>query len=249
MWSLRPFVALSALLLVAGCASRMQAVTPPLTEAPAAGKKGTLTFTITVPKKVNPETKSYVSPASKGLWMAFDVGSKQSVQTSALEKGAKGCAAKGNSLICTITVSLAVGKYQSEIKVYDQPPQGGGFGSGAHILSAQLSGLKYTIVAGKTEKIDPKLEGNIASLAIPNFPQGCITSSGPTAFEVAGSDDDGYTIAGTYLHSIVLSDSDTSGHTTLGVSGQTIRPRMSCSAPLTSPPSRGTASPLPAATR
>jgi hypothetical protein len=53
------------------------------------------------------------------------------------------------------------------------------------------------------------LEGNVAGLGISNFPQWCQSNAfGPTAFTVSASDYYGYTIAGPYVVSIGLSDSD-----------------------------------------
>ena len=211
---LQSLVAFGLVALVAGCGGGSQGVAPPLGSSPdAAGPAGTLKFTITVPKKVNPKTKSYVSPGSKGLVINFVLGSKKSTQTFTLEKGAKGCSSQAGGLVCTISISLAPGHYASTMMVYDQPTSSG------FLLSAQLSGLTYIINAGKTTTIRPTLEGNIASLKFAKFPHGCIGSSGNTAFEVQASDFDGYKIAGTYLQQIALSDSDTSGNTTLAVSG------------------------------
>ncbi|MBV9055871.1 MAG: hypothetical protein JO351_04450, partial [Candidatus Eremiobacteraeota bacterium] len=217
---LRPIFALGVSALVAGCGSGTRGVTPSVAvNVPDTGTSGTLTFTITVPKKVNPKAKSYVSPASKGLWMNFTLGSHTTVQTFTLSKSSPGCTAKPGSLVCTISVSLAAGTYVSSIMVYDKPPFNGKFGKTAHVLSEEQN-LKYRINGGKTTTIHPVLKGNDTSLKILNFPQGCVSGSfGPTAFTVAALDYDGYTIAGTYEASIALSDGDTSGNTTLAVSG------------------------------
>lgn len=206
--------------LIAGCGGRMQNVTPPIArDVPATGTTGTLTFTIVRPKTVNPKTKSYVSPASKSLWISFHLGTKVSVQVFALSESDKYCVEQPRGLVCTFSLLIPVGSYTSFIQIYDELPVNGKIPKGAHLLSQAL-GVKYTINAGQTTTIYPTLKGVIASLAISNFPQGCnINAFGPTGFTVAGGDADGYTIAGYYAVPITLSDSDTTGSTTLAVSG------------------------------
>ena len=219
MRDLRVVVALAVVALVAGCAGRTQSVTPPIASnqgAPVPGVAGTLTFTVTVPKKVNPKTKSYVSPASKGLWLEFS-GSTAPNRTFALTKNAKACTTTLKALVCTLSDSLKAGSYAAVLWLFDKPPVKGKWYN-ARPLSETFHAVSFRIDAGKTTTIHPIFNGIIAALTISKFPQGCNTGPfGPAAFAVAAADYDGYTIAGTYFGAITLFDNNS--NVTLGTSG------------------------------
>jgi hypothetical protein len=178
-------------------------------------QKVTVTIRISIPKE--PRNAHYISPATKGMTLAF---TGPTTTTIAVKLTRKDPRCSGSPLTCTIGMKLLVGRYTVTLDAYDEAPIAGAIPSTAKLLStARNAPLK--IVRGTTNRIGVTLDGVPASLTIGGLPSATAGTafSTPQAFSVTADDADGYTIVGTYTAPITLTDSDTSGATTISTSG------------------------------
>jgi hypothetical protein len=208
--------------LLAACASEGTGSLPSMQSAansisPASKHTSTLTIRIRIPKARHHHGRArYISAATQGMTMAF-TGPSTFTQVINLTPSDPRCS--GSPLECTIEVSLKPGKYTATIDTYDQAPVDGAIPVGANLLSTAHD-VAFTIAAGITNQIGLTLDGVPASITVGGFP----SASAGTAFlnkdfSVTVMDADSYIIVGTYSTPITLSDSDTSGATTIATAG------------------------------
>ena len=236
MKTMRTFAVLGALAFAAGCAGTGQVGSPPPVNAPApqvasndatsaqvagqpdAGSKGTLTFQISVPKNSNHSSKgSYVSPGSQGLLLVI-TGRANVTKAFGLTPHSPGCTKASRSLDCTISLDLKAGSYTTNLELYDLAPVHGQIPSGAHLLSTALN-IPFSITGGQSTSITPSFQGVPSAIAVGGFPSTC-SAFPATPFSVTVADADAYAIVGTYATPLTLTDSDTSGATTIATSGK-----------------------------
>jgi streptogramin lyase len=132
-----------------------------------------------------------------------------------LTPSARRCSGHAGRLVCTITVNLAAGEYRATFKTYDEAPIGGAIPVGAKLLSTARN-VTFKILRDATNQIGLTVAGVPTSVFVCCFPDGNVgTAFGPTSFVVTPKDADGNIIVGTYAAPITLSDSDSSGATTI----------------------------------
>jgi hypothetical protein len=219
----RLVIAATAGTLLAACASEETGTLPGTQTAansisPASKRTSTLTIRIRIPKTRHHRGKAprYISAATQGMTMAFS-GPSTFTQVINLTPSDPRCS--GSPLECTIQVSLKPGKYTATIDTYDQAPVDGAIPVGANLLSTAHD-VAFTVAAGVANRIGLTLDGVPASITVGGFP----TASAGTgflnkSFSVTVMDADSYVIVGTYSTPITLTDSDTSGATTIATAG------------------------------
>jgi streptogramin lyase len=147
----------------------------------------------------------YVSKATKSIAI---VANGASATTAVLNLGDPAhCDAAGK---CTISLTLSPGNATLVVSAYDSP---GGTGS---LLSRAT--VHATIVAGITSIIAAVLDGNVATVALTLAnPNPTLHQALTDAITVVAKDPSNNTIVGPggYLNPITLTNSDTSGHTSL----------------------------------
>lgn len=126
----------------------------------------------------------------------------------------------GVPLACTIAVTLLAGSYTVTINTYDEAPVSGVIPGGAHVLST-ASNVHFTMFGGQDNSVNITLDGVPATLAVTGLPPAVpgTAFSAPKSFTVVARDAAQYIIVGTYSTPVTLSDSDTSGATTIATSG------------------------------
>ncbi|HEV3153976.1 MAG TPA: glycine-rich protein [Candidatus Baltobacteraceae bacterium] len=174
---------------------------------------GTLTFQITIP--TNGIDRSYVSPATKGMQLAW-TGTATGQRVFNLTHTNTNCV-KTTKRVCTFKISFVAGSYHATFTLYDQAPSGGQIPFNANLLSS-ASNVPFTITSGQTKTIAPILLGVPAKLSVGPMPVACAAFPA-TPFAVTAFDADSHKIAGAYATAITLSDGDTSGATTIATSG------------------------------
>jgi NHL repeat len=180
--------------------------------------KGTLVLRIRLPKRkrtrhVGPR---YISPATKGMTMAF-FGPSTFTQVINLTPSGPRCS--GSPLVCTIDVALKAGSYTATVNTYDEAPVSGAIPVGANLLSTAHN-IAFTITRGIANSLGITLDGVPASIVVGGFPSASVGSAFKNkSFTVRAKDADGYVIVGTYSTPITLTDSDTSGATTIATAG------------------------------
>jgi hypothetical protein len=119
----------------------------------------------------------------------------------------------GASCPCTVAgPTVPAGTDVFTLTTYD-----GANGSG-HAISTNSPSI--VITAGQTSSNIVALEGIPASLTISGVPSGAADAGfPPTAFNVTVKDADGNTITGTYARAVSLTDTDTTGATTISTTG------------------------------
>ena len=237
---MRTFEVLVAFECAAGCAGTGQVGSPPPLNAsvpqvasndstsaqvrvePDAGSKDSLTFQISVPKSSNHSSKgSYVSPGSLGLLLVI-TGKTNVAKAFGLMPRSPGCSKASRSLDCTISLDLKAGSYTTNLSLYDLAPVHGQIPSGAHLLSTALN-VPFSITGGQPTSITLSFRGVPSAIAVGGFPSTC-SAFPATPFSVTAADADAYAIAGTYATPLTLTDSDTSGATTIATSGKDMPP-------------------------
>jgi hypothetical protein len=232
MTSLRSVLVFSIAAALAGCAG-MHGSSPPLPSSSqissnqipvgvrgsnltAAGTLGTLTFQITIPTYGT--SGSYVSPATKG--MNFDYCcTTYGRRVFNLTRTSSKCV-QGTTRVCTLNVSLSAGNYGVTLYLYDEAPVSGQIPSTAKMLSTEPN-APVTITSGQTTTFVPTLRGVPASLSVGPMPAAGCTAIPATSFPVAAFDADGHKIVGAYANPyVMLSDSDSSGATTIATKGK-----------------------------
>jgi hypothetical protein len=178
---------------------------------------GRLLVRIRIPKKrqarrVGPR---YISVATKSMTMAFK-GPSTFTKVINLTPSNTNCF--GSPLQCTIAITLAPGKYRVTADTYDEAPVDAAIPVGANLLSTAHD-VPVFITSGASNIISLTLEGAPASILV-GLPTGSAgTAFSDQSFSVVVKDADGYIIVGTYSTRIVITDSDTSGATTIVTAG------------------------------
>jgi hypothetical protein len=129
----------------------------------------------------------------------------------------------GGPYSCTIALELRPGDYTASISTYDavscNKPRCTIPKNAKLLSSAKYLALKIT--AGDSNTVDFTLGGVVAKLTVSGLPSATIGTAftSPQAFSVTGQDADGYTIVGPYDNPITLSNSDTTGATSIATRG------------------------------
>jgi hypothetical protein len=182
-------------------------------------RKGRLEIRIRVPKRRHRRSRGprYISAATKGMTMAFS-GPTSTTQVVNLTPSDPRCS--GTPLSCTVAVALLAGSYTVTIDTYDAAPVSGSIPAGANLLSTAVN-APFTMKGGVANSIGITLGGVPASLVVSGLPSGTANSpfGAPQSFSVTAKDADGDVITGTYRYPVTLSDSDTTGATSIATSG------------------------------
>jgi NHL repeat len=213
--------------LLAACASGTGTLPGAQTAAnsvsPASKHQAALTIRIRIPKTRHHRGKAprYISAATQGMTMAF-TGPSTFTQVINLTPSDPRCS--GSPLTCTIDVALKAGSYTATVKTYDRAPVSGAIPVGANLLSTARN-VAFTITAGIANHVGITLDGVPASITVGGFPSASAgTAFLNKSFSVTVKDADGYLIVGTYSTPIMLTDSDTSGATTIATAGSDTPP-------------------------
>jgi NHL repeat len=186
---------------------------------------GTLVIALRLPRESSTQRNvhpRYISPATKGMTLDF-TGPSSLLEAVNLTSSDSHC--RGTPLTCTIDVVLPAGKYTGTVSTFDQAPIHGRIPTGANLLSTARH-LRFTIVQGKSTHLRLALDGVPSSIVVGGFPNastGTALSNQP--FNVTAEDADQFIIVGTYTTPISLSDSDTSGATTIATEGNDKPPK------------------------
>jgi hypothetical protein len=187
-------------------------------------------FTITVPSRSatssSRERRAYVSASTQSVVITLltvngstYTGSPQDIASN-LTSGNPNCT--GNPLTCTVSAPAAAGTDVFLVATYDQSQASASPTSPAGHLLSQAT-LSIAVVANQANMASTPLilSGAPASFVISGLPPATVGTAfvSPQSFIVNAKDAGGNTIVGTYLHPVTLTDSDTSGATTLATSG------------------------------
>lgn len=149
-------------------------------------------------------------------------GSTTVNETIALRPALNPACSKTNGVVeCVLDFKLDPGSYSASATTYDSPPLYGVIPPSAHVLST-AKGVPLTVRAGASNALGLTLGGVVASLSLTGVPaNGTIGTAFtlPQKLSIVAKDADGYTIVGPYANAITLSDSDSSGATTIATSG------------------------------
>jgi hypothetical protein len=183
-------------------------------------RMGTLTILIRKPAQSShamrgTQAPRYVSAATRGLTIAF-TGASSFTLGVAITPADKRCSISTGTLVCTISINLAAGMYAATVNTYTKAPVGST--PAGSLLSTGKTAL--SVVTGKANKFPLTLDGVPASFFIGDFPFAFVGHAvGATPFTVAAKDAGGDTIVGTYTTPITLTDSDTTGATSISTAG------------------------------
>ncbi len=220
--SSRAFVAILVAAVLAACswAGNVASLTPQaqtLTNDADHAAKGTLTIRIRIPKEHHHVREPrYISAATEGMTMAF-TGPSTFTQVINLTPSDPRCS--GSPFTCTIVVALKPGRYTATVNTYDEAPVDGAIPAGANLLSTAHKVVLH-VARGIANKFGVTLDGVPASITVGGFPSASAgTAFLPEPFTVTVKDADGYIIVGTYSTPITLTDSDTSGATSIATAG------------------------------
>ncbi|HTA37475.1 MAG TPA: hypothetical protein VK760_00280, partial [Candidatus Acidoferrales bacterium] len=219
--SVRQFVAaFCAASFLAACTGVSQNPTPLLAGNAnrTSERKARLAIRIRVPKTPRYRRGArYISSATKAITLSF-AGRSAFTQTVALTPADSRC--KGSPLVCTIDDSLAPGDYTVTATTYDRAPVSGKIPAGAGVLSI-ANHVPMPVYASIANNFGLTLDGVVAALAVSGLPPAAAGTAfaTPQPFAVTAKDADGYTIVGTYSKPVVLTNTDSSGATTIATSG------------------------------
>jgi hypothetical protein len=166
----------------------------------------------------------YISAATQGVTLQFTGPANRSLTIGVTPSTNPNCT--GPSLgpySCTIGIQLLSGRYVATISTYDAVSCSGTsctIPGSAHLLSTAKN-VPVTMTGGAVNNLDFTLSGVVASLTVSGLPSGTqgTAFASPQAFAVTAKDAGGYTIVGAYQNVVTLSDSDTSGATSITTSG------------------------------
>lgn len=200
----RFFFCLPALVLLAACGGGGGTNAGP--PAPTAPKptSGTVLFTIGQMQSVQVRHAQYVSPHTQSVVVAYGT---QAYGVDFIQ-GSTGCTGAVPNVSCSVQFTAPVGSDTFTITAYDQY---GGRGNA-------LSQAQVTVnVVGGTNTVKAVLDGVPQSVSLPravNLPEATATS---VPFTVTAYDADGAAIVGpgNYTAPVTLTDTDTSGGTTV----------------------------------
>jgi phospholipase C len=178
--------------------------------------RGTVQLTIKVPARASGNTKhgirpQYVSPATQSLTIAIDNAPPVAYNVTT---SSSNCAAGSGSVafICTLGMAVSAGNHTVAIVTYDQSNATG------NVLSQNT--VTVAVSPGQVDNIPIILNGVVASIALAlassQVPLGVPTTVG---LGVNGYDADQNLIIGPgiYQSNVTITDSDTSGATSLAV--------------------------------
>jgi hypothetical protein len=220
----RTIALLAALAIASGCSggpngtSAIPFARPQAARPEAERGKAHLTVRIRIPKRhrsgVHPR---YVSAATQGMTLKF-VGPSTFTDVVALTPSSPGCS--GSPLACTIQIALATGNYVVTIDTYNQAPAGGSIPPTAKLLSTAAN-VAVSVTTGSANHLSFTLGGVPATISVGPFPSAYVGAGGflNQSFGVTAKDAAGDTIVGLYDAPIVLTNSDTSGATSIATSG------------------------------
>jgi hypothetical protein len=180
-------------------------------------RRENVTFHLRIPHRRH--RARYISPATKGLTLAFTGASNLTDSIALTPAGNPDCHGTGSATTCQIDVLLLSGSYTVAISTFDQAPAGGRIPGSAHLLSTAKA-VPFTVTKGVANALSATLDGVPASLMVSGLPSGVIgTPFSAQSFSVTAKDADGDVIVGTYDTPVTLADSDTRGHTSIATSG------------------------------
>jgi hypothetical protein len=224
-----------ALIALAACSGGGQStLTPaaaPVASAPASGGAATTAkFTITVPAATttaaNQRTPAYVSPSTQSVVITLTTvngsaytGSPSTIATN-LTTSNPNCT--GSPLTCTVSAPATAGTDVFVVSTYSQQQTGTSPTAPAGSLLSQATlGIAVAANQANTATTPLILNGAASTFVISGLPSATTGTAftSPHAFIVNAKDASGNTIVGTYLHSVTLTDGDTSGATTIVTSG------------------------------
>jgi hypothetical protein len=184
-------------------------------------RKATLKIHIHIPKRKRVRRSRYVSPSTKGASLSF-TGTQHLTVTVALTVNANptGCKMSGGATTCTIVVSLPAGGYNVTLATYDKAPVNGAIPGDANELSSAAN-LPMTLHAAVANAANFTLDGIVKALFVRSVPAGTLGTAfaSPQPLTIEADDADGNIIAGTYESPVSIVDGDTSGHTSIAISG------------------------------
>jgi hypothetical protein len=212
-----------ALTACSGAGSGAGAILPAAQKTAPARAMAHASFVVHVPAKTSTTSSKpqYVSPSTAQISISVN-GAAATV--SPLNPTASGCTAGSSGFTCTVNVAAPVGSDAFAVSLLDADNT---------VLSSIT--IDETVVSGTSNTFGIVLDGVIASLTI-----ALATSAPPAngqaqqiALTVNGIDADGNTIMGpgNYSSPIQITDSDTSGITTLSASGSSPATTLSITAP------------------
>jgi hypothetical protein len=208
--------------ILAGCASPLRGVAtnealPGVTLVSAANhaaisrhRRAKLTIRIRVPRR----RSHFISSGTKGIAFALSGEASRNFVFS-LTPSSPNCHVVNTENVCTMVLSLFAGSYAMTAMTYDQPPSGGVIPKSANVLAT--ANMSVNVAVGKINNFHLTLDGVPASLSITGMPSG----SAGTAFvaaqplTVTAKDSSGDVIVGTYENVVSITDSDTSGATSI----------------------------------
>jgi hypothetical protein len=235
-------VAILAAIAVSGCSGGGSTVSPggsPPGGPPAGGSSGGgsvapasathAKFTITVPARATTsarEHRAYVSPSTQSVVITLVTvdgsaytGTPANIASN-LTTSNPNCT--GNPLTCTVSAPAAAGTDVFLVATYDQLQTSTSPTTPLGSVLSQAT-LSVAVIANQENTVSTPLilSGAAASFVISGLPAATVgTAFGtPQSFVVNAKDAGGNTIVGSYLHPVTLTDSDTSGATTLATSG------------------------------
>ena len=206
----RFFIAVPSLALLTACGGGGNGVPSPVVSAtvtpsptPSSGT-GTVVFTVGQGQSVQSRRTQYVSPNTQSIVVTF--GAK--AYGVDFIQGSSGCTGAAPNLACTVRFTAPTGSDTFSISAYDK------YGGAGNLLSQTQ--VTVGVVAG-TNNVKAVLDGAPATANLPraiNLPEATATS---VPFTVTAYDADGAAIVGpgNYTTPVALSDSDTSGGTSV----------------------------------
>jgi hypothetical protein len=205
--------AAAAALMLSACGGGLQNALPPGRQAPSAARtqkhaKAKLEFRLKIPRRrKHHRGPRYVSPSTQSIAVLQGTKSLGTFNTSA---SSANCSDVNGGTMCTFTVGIASGKNQVfRVNAYDRPNGAGNLLSSGTVIQTIKPGFNVIPIT---------LSGVVSSIAVgvqnPNTPAG---TRATLAVSVMAEDADGNVIVGpgAYSTPIALTDSDTSGATTL----------------------------------
>jgi sugar lactone lactonase YvrE len=153
---------------------------------------------------------AFVSAGTQSVAVVVNAGSPQVFNTVS---NSPNCTSSGTGLVCTFSITVPFGNDAISIATYSAANGGGSV--------LDQGAVSVAIQAGSSSPISITLDGVPASLSVGSLPSGTAYTAftTPQSFTVTAKDAGGNIIAGTYTAPITLSDSDTSGATTIATMG------------------------------
>lgn len=211
------------LLACAGCASN-EIVTPVISPSSAAA---TVPMTVNITIRTDAASalhRDYISASTAGIGISYGAhpATFPAITTPSVAlnvtSGSASCTTSGSTRTCSATVPALVGTDDFQITAWNGAPVSGSFAAAKELSTVTIS--SRAVQLGVANTLSATLDGVVASFTVTGLPSGTAgTSFSSKTFSVTALDASGKTILGTYENPITLSDSDTSGATTIATSG------------------------------